>query len=324
MGMQAIRVHTVGGPEALVWEEVPMPQPGPGQARVRMHAVGVNFIDIYHRTGLYPLGTPFTPGQEGAGVVDAVGEGVTEVQVGDRVAFAMHGGAYAEFALVPAWKLVPLPAEISFELGAAIMLQGLTAHYLTHSTFPLRPGHRILVHAAAGGVGLLLVQAAKRLGATVYGTVGSAEKAALIQELGADAAILYTETDFVAEVRRLTGGEGVDAVYDSVGQATFLNSLKCLAPRGYLVSFGQSSGRIPPFDLQLLSAHGSLFLTRPSLGHYMRTREELTARSRDLFAWVTDQQLAVRIDSTFPLAEAAAAHRRLEARESAGKILLKP
>lgn len=322
--MKAVRVHKCGGSEALVLEELPLPEPGPGQARVRVKAAGLNYIDVYQRTGLYPLGTPFTPGQEGAGVVDAVGEGVAEVQVGDRVAYAMAAGSYAEYAVVPAWRLVRLPGDVSFETGAAIMLQGMTAHYLSHSTFPLREGHRILAHAAAGGVGLLLVQIAKKRGATVYGTVGTQEKARLVRDAGADAAILYTEVDFAEEVRRLSGGEGVHVVYDSVGQATFEKSLKCLAPRGYLVSFGQSSGKLPPVDTQVLSAHGSLFLTRPTLAHYTLTREELTGRAGDLFAWIAGGQLQIRIDSTFPLERAADAHRRIESRQSAGKILLIP
>lgn len=320
--MKAIRVLQQGGPEALVCEDVAAPEPGPGQARVRIRVAGVNYIDVYHRTGVYKMSTPFTPGQEGAGIVDAVGEGVTEVSVGDRVAWALHGSAYAEYAVVPAWKLVPLPADVSFEQGAAIMLQGLTAHYLTHSTFPLRKGHRVLLHAAAGGVGLLLVQIAKRMGATVYGTAGSQEKAGLVRAAGADGTIVYTEVDFAEEIRRLTDGQGVDVVYDSVGQSTFQGSLKCLRPRGYMVSFGQSSGPVAPVDTQILSASGSVFLTRPTLGHYTLTREELVGRTNDLFAWIGSKQLDVRIDSTFPLAQAAEAHRRIESRQSAGKILL--
>lgn len=321
--MKAIRVHGPGGPEALTWEEIPTPEPGPGTARVRVEVAGVNYIDVYHRTGQYNLSLPFIPGQEGAGVVDAVGPGVTEVQVGDRVAWANAAGSYAEYAVVPAAKLVPLPAGIGTEVGAAIMLQGMTAHYLAHSTFPLRPGHRALVHAAAGGVGLLLVQIAHRLGATVYGTVGSPEKADLVRKAGADAAILYTQADFVAEVQRLTGGQGVDVVYDSVGQATFAGSLKCLRPRGYLVLFGQASGKVAPVDPQTLAAGGSLFLTRPTLGSYLLTREELLGRCQDLFNWVQARELDVRIDSTFPLERAGDAHRRIESRASSGKILLR-
>ena len=242
--MKAIRVERPGGPEALVLQEVEVPQPGPGEARVRIQAIGVNFIDIYHRTGLYPLELPFTPGSEASGVVDAVGEGVTEVKPGDRVAYAMHRGSYAEYAVVPARLLAPLPAELSFQQGAAAMLQGLTAHYLSHSTFPIKPGHKVLVHAAAGGVGLLLVQMAKALGATVFGTVSTREKAELAKAAGADHVILYTEQDFVEAVKELTGGEGLDCVYDSVGKETFHNSLKCLRPRGCLALFGQSSGPV--------------------------------------------------------------------------------
>lgn len=322
--MKAVRIHAQGGPEVLVYEEVATPQPGPGEALVRVKAAGLNYLDIYHRSGVYAVKTPFTLGQEGAGVVEAVGEGAGSVKVGDRVAWCMHGGGYAEYAVLPAWKLVPLPANISFEMGAAIMLQGLTAEYLTHSTFPLGKGHRALVHAAAGGVGLLLVQIAKRLGATVYGTVGNREKAQLALEAGTDEAILYNEVDFAAEVRRLTDGAGVDVVYDSVGQSTFMKSLESLRTRGLMVSYGQSSGVIPPVETGLLSAKGSLFLTRPTLAHYAATRAELLSRSATLLGWVGTGELKVRIDSTYPLAEVAAAHRRIESRASTGKILLVP
>lgn len=319
--MKAIRVHQTGGPEALVLEEVSTPHPGPGEALVRVKVAGVNFIDVYHRTGLYTLEKPFTPGQEGAGVVAAVGEGVTEVKAGDRVAWAMYFGGYAEYAVVPVAKLAPLPADVSFEDGAAIMLQGMTAHFLATATFPIQPGHRVLVHAAAGGVGLLLVQIAKRRGATVYGTVGNAEKAKLARVAGADEVILYKEVDFAAEVQRLTGGVGLHAVYDSVGQTTFDKSLQCLAPRGYMVNFGQSSGRPAPVSLTALAAK-SLFLCRPSLAHYLLSREELLERTGDLFRWLAAGELRLTIDSRFPLADAAGAHRRLESRESTGKILL--
>lgn len=319
--MKAIRVHQTGGPEALVLEEVPTPKPGPGEALVRVHAAGVNFIDVYHRSGLYPLENPFTPGQEGAGVVEAVGEGVTEVKVGDRVAWAMSFGGYAEYAVVPAWKLAPLPDSVDFESGAALMLQGMTAHFLVTDAFPIKPGHRVLIHAAAGGVGLLLVQVAKRFGATVYGTVGSAKKATLARAAGADEVILYKEVDFAEEVRRLTGGAGVHAVYDSVGRTTFEGSLQCLAPRGYLISFGQSSGRPDPVPLTALASR-SLFLTRPSLAHYLLSREELVQRTGDLFRWLAAGELKLTIDSRYPLADAAGAHRRLESRQSTGKILL--
>lgn len=320
--MKAIQVERPGGPEALVLREVALPEPGPGEVRVRIHAAGVNYIDIYHRTGLYPLPLPFTPGSEAAGVVDAVGEGVTEVKPGDRVAYAMHRGSYAEYAIVPAWILAPLPDEMSFQQGAAAMLQGLTAHYLSHSTFPIQPGHKVLVHAAAGGVGLLLVQMAKALGATVFGTVSTQEKAELAKEAGADHVILYTEQEFDQAVKELTGGEGLDCVYDSVGQATFEKSLKSLKPRGYLVLFGQSSGPVPPVDLQILNSHGSLYVTRPSLAHYILSRDELLQRTGDLFGWIAQGKLNLRIDSTFSLEQAGEAHKRLESRASSGKILL--
>ena len=264
--MKAILVHRHGGPEALEYGDAPDPRPGPGQALIRIEAVGVNFIDIYHRAGLYPIDPPFSPGSEAAGVVTAVGDGVTEVQVGDRVAHAMVRGSYAEMQAVDAWRLVRLPDRVDAREGAAMMLQGMTAHYLCQSTFPLQSGQSALVHAAAGGVGLLLIQMAKRLGATVYGTVSTEEKAALAREAGADEVIRYTEQDFQEEVSRLTDGRGVNVVYDSVGQSTFDKSLNCLSPRGYMVSYGQSSGPVPTFNPLLLSAKGSLFLTRPTLG----------------------------------------------------------
>jgi len=322
--VKAVRVHTQGGPESLVYEEVAIPQPGPGEVLVRVKAVGLNYIDVYHRSGVYAMKTPFTPGQEGAGIVEAVGEEAAYVQPGDRVAWCMHGGAYAEYAVLPAWKLVPLPEAVSFETGAALMLQGMTAQYLAHSTFPLGEGHRALVHAAAGGVGRLLVQMAKRLGATVYATVGTHEKARLALQAGADEAIVYTEVDFAAEVRRLTGGAGVDVVYDSVGQSTFMKSLESLRPRGLMVTYGQSSGVLPPLDTGLLAAKGSLFITRPTLGHHVANREELLRRAGAVMDWVAAGELKLSIDSTFPLAEVAAAHRRIESRASTGKILLIP
>jgi len=322
--MKAIRIHQPGGTETMQYEDVPQPEPGPGEARVKIHAIGVNFIDVYHRSGQYKLPTPFTPGSEAAGVVDAVGPGVTEVQVGDRVAYAMQIGAYAEYAVVPAWKLVPLPDAVSFETGAAVMLQGMTAHYLAYSTFPLQAGHSALIHAAAGGVGLLLIQIAKQRGAFVIGTVSTASKEQLARGAGADAVIRYTEQDFVAETKRLTDGKGVHVVYDSVGKTTFDGSLSCLRPRGYLALFGQSSGAVPPFDPQILNAQGSLFLTRPSLAYYAADRDELMWRSGDLFRWIAAGQLDVRVDRSVPLAEVAAAHRALEARETAGKVVLTP
>lgn len=320
--MKAIRVHEYGGPDVLRYEDIPPPEPGAEEARVKIEAIGLNYIDIYQRTGLYPLTVPFTLGREGAGVVDAVGPNVTEVKKGDRVAYAMEPGSYAEYAVVPAWKLVPLPRTLDTRSAAAVMLQGMTAHYLAYSTYPLKKGETALVHAAAGGVGLLLIQVAKRLGATVFGTVSTEEKAHLAKEAGADEIILYTQTDFAAEVKRLTNGRGVHVVYDSVGQSTFVKSLDCLRPRGYMILFGQSSGPVPLFDLGNLAGKGSLFVTRPSLLHYMTDRKELLQRTSDLFNWVAAGELTLRIDKTFPLAEAAEAHRQLEGRKTTGKVLL--
>ena len=320
--MKAIRVDSHGGPEVLRIADVPVPEPGAGEALVKIEATGVNFIDVYHRTGLYPTKPPFVPGMEAAGVVEAIGPGVTEVKPGDRVAYAMQMGSYAEYAAVPAWTLAPLPEAIDASVGAAIMLQGMTAHYLSHSTFPIEPGHRVLIHAAAGGVGRLLVQLAKARGALVYGTAGTDEKAEIARSAGADECIVYTRTDFAEEVKRLTDGAGVHVVYDSVGQATFDKSLACLSPRGYLVLFGQSSGPVPPVDLQVLSRSGSLYVTRPTLGNYMQNRAELLERTGDLFRRIAAGELDVRIDSRFALSEAAEAHRRLEGRGSSGKIIL--
>ncbi|MCB9454257.1 MAG: quinone oxidoreductase [Anaerolineaceae bacterium] len=322
--MKAIQVHQTGGPDVMRYEDIAIPQPGQGQARVKIEAAGLNYIDIYHRIGQYPLPLPFTPGMEGAGVVDAVGEGVTEVQPGDRVAYTMERGAYAEYAIVPAWKLVPLPDAVSAQQAAVVMLQGLTAHYLSHSTYPVQPGDTALVHAAAGGVGLLLVQMVKRRGGRVIGTVSSEEKAELAHKAGADEVILYTKQDFETETRRLTDGKGVEVVYDSVGLTTFDKSLKCLKPRGYLVLYGAASGPVPPFDLQRLNAGGSLFITRPSLGHYTATREETLGRANEVFGWIAAGELDVRIDRTFHLADAPVAHRYMEARQTKGKVLLLP
>ena len=322
--MKAIRVHQFGGPEVLRYEDVPLPEPGAGEARVNVEAVGLNYIDVYRRKGQYPSHLPFILGSEAAGVVDAIGPGVTDLNVGDRVASAAIPGAYAEYAIAAVRELVPLPSDIDTRTAAAVMLQGMTAHYLTHSTYPLTPGDTALVHAAAGGVGLLLVQMAKRRGARVIGTVSTAEKARLARETGADEVILYTQTDFAAETRRLTGGTGVDVVYDSVGQTTFEGSLNALRRRGYMVLYGQSSGPVPPVDLQILNAKGSLFVTRPSLVHYTAERAELLQRAGDLFAWIRGGELAVRIDTTFPLADAAGAHRYLEGRQTKGKVLLIP
>jgi NADPH2:quinone reductase len=321
--MKAIRVHEFGGPDVLRYDDVPLPEPGPGEARVKLAATGVNFIDIYHRKGQYPGQMPLTLGQEGAGIVDAVGAGVSEVQVGDQVVYASVQGAYAEYALVPAARLVQVPAGVSLEQAAALMLQGLTAHYLALSTFPLKPGDTALVHAAGGGVGQLLVQIAKRRGARVIATA-SAAKLGLARAAGADEAIDYDADDFAAAVKQLTGGRGADVVYDSVGKTTFDGSLNSLRPRGYLVLYGQSSGPVPPLDPQVLNSKGSLFLTRPTLGHHVATREELLARTNDLFGWVQAGELKIAIDTSFALADAAEAHRYLEARKTKGKVLLIP
>jgi NADPH:quinone reductase len=323
--MKAIRVNEHGGPEVLSYEDVPTPEPGPGEARVRLAASGVNFIDVYQRTGLYPKETPFTLGQEGAGEVDAVGEGVEEVSVGDHVAFASVMGSYAEYAVVPAHSLVPVNVTlVEARVAAAAMLQGMTAHYLTHSTFPLQEGHTVVLHAAAGGVGLLLVQMAKMRGAAVIGTAGSEEKVTLAKGAGADEVILYREQDFVEETKRITGGEGVDVVYDSVGKDTFDGGLDCLKPRGYMVLFGASSGPVPPVDPQTLNQKGALFLTRPALAWYTLTREELLWRAESVLSWIGNNTLEVRIGGTYPLSEAAQAHRDLEGRKTTGKLILIP
>lgn len=322
--MRAVRVHKPGGPEALVYEEAELPQPAAGEVRVRLAAIGVNFIDIYQRLGQYRMPTPFIPGVEGAGIVDALGAGVTEYQPGQRVAWCMHNGAYAEFAAVPASKVVALPDTIGDEQAAALMVQGLTAHYLATSTYPLKPGDTALIHAAAGGTGRLLVQVAKRQGARVLATVGTPEKAALARSAGADEIILYGEEDFEARVKELTGGKGVDVAYDSVGQTTFDKSMNCLRPRGMMVLWGQSSGPVSPFDPQVLNAKGSLYLTRPTLAAYIRTRDELNGRAADIFAWVRDGALDVRIDRTYALRDAGQAQVALANRESKGKFLLLP
>ena len=323
--MKAIQVRETGGPEKLELAEIEIPRPGPGQALIRTAAIGVNFIDIYFRTGLYKAETPFAPGNEAAGTVEAVGAGVTEIARGDKVAYAWMGrGSYAEYALVPAAQLVRMPEGLDFQSAAAVMLQGMTAHYLTHSTYPLKSGEACVVHAAAGGAGGLIVQMAKMLGARVLATVSTPAKAEIARECGADEAILYTQSDFEAEVKRLTAGKGVDVVYDSVGKSTFDKSLNCLRPRGVMALFGQSSGPVPPFDAAILNAKGSLFLTRPSMGHYLLTREELLWRAGDVLSWVASGKLKLRIHRTYPLAEAAQAHRDLEGRHSAGKLLLIP
>jgi NADPH2:quinone reductase len=322
--MKIVLVEEPGGPEQLRIIEMPKPEPGRDQALVKIAAAGVNFIDIYHRTGLYKVDPPITLGMEGAGVVEAVGEGVTEVAPGDRVAYAMARGSYAEYAVVPAWMLVKLPPALDFQSAAAAMLQGMTAHYLTHSTFPLKSGDACLIHAAAGGVGLLLVQMAKMRGARVFGTVSTPAKAELARQAGADVVILYTEQDFLEVVRRETNGRGVDVVYDSVGAATWDKSLDCLRPRGMMVSFGNASGPVPAFQPLVLSQKGSLFLTRPTLGHYTATREELLWRAGDVLSWVQDGRLKLRIERVYRLEEAAEAHRALESRATSGKLLLAP
>ena len=320
--MKAIQVKETGGPEKMQLVEVPTPAPGPKQALVRIAASGVNFIDVYFRTGLYKADLPLTPGNEAAGTVEAVGPEVTEVSVGDRVAYAMTRGSYAEYALVPAAYLVKIPRHIGFKTAAAAMLQGMTAHYLTRSTYALKNGDTCLVHAAAGGAGGLIVQMAKLRGARVFGTVSTEEKSRIAREAGADETILYTSQDFEAEVKRLTGGRGVDVVYDSVGKTTFDKSLNSLRPRGTLALFGQSSGPVLSFDPSILNAKGSLFLTRPSLAHHVLTRDELLWRAGDVLQWIDSGQLKLRIDRTYSLAEAAAAHRDLEGRKTAGKLLL--
>jgi len=320
--MRAIQVHEVGGPEVMKVAEVPSPTPGPGEARVRVAASGVNFIDIYYRTGAYKGALPFTPGMEGAGVVEAVGPEVTGVAVGDRVAWAMQLGSYAEEAIVPAGKLIPVPNSVELPTAAAAMLQGMTAHYLVTSTYPLKRGDTALVHAAAGGVGLLLIQMAKEIGARVIGTVSTEEKAALARAAGADEVILYSQEDFLPAVRERTESKGVDVVYDSVGKDTFDRSLQALRPRGMLVLFGQSSGAVEPLDPQRLNAGGSLFLTRPSLGHYIATAEELRSRAGDVFRWMAEGKLDVRIGESHPLEQAGVAHERLAGRATTGKVIL--
>ncbi|MFV9503547.1 MAG: quinone oxidoreductase family protein [Oscillochloridaceae bacterium umkhey_bin13] len=322
--MRAIQVAATGGPEVLGLVEVLAPEPGPGQVRVKVAAIGLNYIDTYHRTGLYKLELPFTPGSEFAGVVDALGPGVTNWKVGDRVATASGVGSYAEFALAPADKLVAVPAEVDLKVAAALMLQGLTAHYLAFSTFPLKSGDSCVVTAAAGGVGLLLVQIAKRLGATVFGLVGSEAKGELARAAGADEVIFYTRERFPERVRALTNGRGVDVVYDSVGASTFEDSLDCLRPRGMMVSFGNASGPVPPVSPLVLSAKGSLFMTRPTLWHHVATLEELNWRAGDLFGWLADGSLSVRIDREYPLGQAGEAHIALESRQTAGKVLIVP
>jgi NADPH2:quinone reductase len=322
--MKAIQVKQVGGPEAMELAELPVPQPKPNEAIVKLAASGVNFIDVYFREGRYKAPLPFVPGQEGAGVVTEVGTEVKSVKVDDRVAWTGLQGAYAEYAAVPADRLVPIPQSVSELQAAAAMLQGMTAHYLSHDTYPLEQGETALVHAAAGGVGLLLAQMAHNIGARVIATVSTEEKAKLARSAGADEVILYTQADFEAETKRLTGGKGVDVVYDSVGKTTFEKGLNILRPRGMMVLFGGSSGAVPPFDLVALSQKGSLYVTRPTLTNYIAARDELVARSGAVFGMMAAGKLNLRIEHTYPLAAAQQAHRDLEGRKTAGKLLLIP
>jgi NADPH2:quinone reductase len=322
---KAIRVHAPGGPEVLSWEEVPVGEPGPGEARLRHTAIGLNFIDTYHRSGLYKLPLPFTPGQEAAGVIEAVGPGVTDVKVGDRVAYGSGPpGAYCQIRLVEAARLVPLPTAIEDRVAAAMMLKGLTAQYLLRQTTSVQRGETIVFHAAAGGVGLIACQWAKHLGATVIGTVGSEEKADLARAHGCDHVILYGKEDVPARVRELTGGRGVRVVYDGVGKATFAGSLDCLAPRGLMVAFGNASGPVPPLDILSLSTKGSLYLTRPSLHHYVATKEALRAAAAELFEVVRSGAVRIEVPQSFPLQDAAAAHAALESRKTSGSTVLIP
>jgi NADPH:quinone reductase len=322
--MKAIQVSQVGGPEVLDFVDLPVPDPKPNEAVIQIEASGVNFIDVYFREGRYPAPLPFINGQEGAGLVVAIGTEVTTLRIGDRVAYTGVLGSYAEYAAVPADRLVKIPDELDFNQAAAAMLQGMTAHYLSHSTYPIKSGDSVLIHAAAGGVGLLLVQMAKHLGARVIGTAGSSAKAQLARDAGADEVINYTEQDFETETQRLTEGKGVQVVYDGVGKDTFARDLKVLNPRGYLVLFGGASGAVPAFDLLELTKHGSLFVTRPSLQHYVATRGDLEQRANDVLQMIFRGDLKLRIHKTYRLAEAAEAHRDLEGRKTTGKLLLIP
>jgi len=322
--MKAVRIHTPGGPEVMRYEDAPEPTPKAGEAVVKVEAAGLNYIDVYFRSGQYKAALPLTLGMEAGGMVTSVGPNVTEVKVGDRVAYTGVPGAYAQAAAVPAARLVTLPQGITAKQGAAAMLQGMTAHYLACSTYPLKPGDVCLVHAAAGGVGLLLCQIAKMRGARVIGTVSTEDKAKLAREAGAADVILYTQQDFEAEVKRLTDGKGVNVVYDSVGKTTFDKGFNCLRPRGLMALYGQSSGPTGPFDLQILNAKGSLFVTRPSLNHHVATREDLVQRSGEVLGWIRDGKLKLRMETDFPLKDAAEAHRALESRKTTGKVLLIP
>ncbi len=322
--MKAIQIRATGGPEVLELAELPIPVPGPGQVLIRIEAIGVNFIEIYFRKGTYKAALPLVPGSEAAGTIEELGSGVNGFKAGDAVASVSVLGSYAEYALVPAAQLIKVPAGVSPEKAAAAMLQGMTAHYLAYSTYPLKAGETALVHAGAGGVGLLLTQMAARLGARVITTVSTEAKAELSREAGASDAIIYTEQDFEAEVKRLTGGKGVDVVYDSVGKTTFDQSLNCLRPRGLLALFGGSSGPVPPFDLIQLSGKGSLFITRPTLWHYVATRAELEWRAGDVLGWAANGDLSLRTEHVYSLTDAAQAQTDMETRKTTGKILLEP
>jgi NADPH:quinone reductase len=322
--MYAIKIHQFGDASQLFYEEVAIPEPKAGEVRVKVQATGLNFVEIYHRKGLYPNLLPFTPGAEFAGTVDALGEGVTGFKTGDRVGTASGQGGYAQFAIAPASRLVHIPERVTLEQAAAVLLQGMTAHYLALSTYALKAGDTALVHAAAGGVGQLLVQIARKLGARVIATVSTEEKARLAREAGAHEVILYSQQDFEAETKRLTGEKGVEVIYDGVGKATFTKGLNCLKPRGLMALYGQASGPVEPFNPQILNQKGSLFLTRPSLGHYLLTREELLWRAGDLFNWIASGELKVRIDRSFPLKDARSAQTYMEERGTKGKVLLVP
>jgi NADPH:quinone reductase len=322
--MRAIQVHTPGQSDQLTYEEVPVPEPKEGEVRVKIAAIGLNFADVYQRKALNQMPLPFIPGTELAGVIDALGEGVSGLKVGERVVTASAKGAYAEYALVPAALLAAIPKEISFEQAAGVLEQGMTAQYLTHSTYPLKAGETALIHAAAGGMGQMLVQVSKMLGARVIGTASTPEKAALAKQLGADEVILYSQVDFETEVMRLTSGKGVEVVYDGVGKTTFLKGLNVLKPRGYMVLYGMASGPADPIDPRILNQKGSLYLTRPTLRHYLLSHEEMEMRASAVFGWMKTGKLKVRIDRTFPLAQAAAAQDYIENRETKGKVLLAP
>lgn len=322
--MLAARIHDVGGPEALQLDDIEIPTPAAGQVRIKLQAIGINFTDIYHRIGLYKLPMPAILGREGAGVVDAVGDGVTGIKIGDRVAFANDAPSYTEYTILPATRAIPIPDDVSVQDAAAILLQGLTAHYLCFSTYPLKPDEWCLIHAAAGGAGQLTVQAAKIAGARVIGTVSTEEKAKVARDAGCDEVIIYSKTDFVSEVKRITKEQGVPVVYDSVGKDTYQGSIQCLAVRGMLVLWGNASGAVPPLDPLALMNSGSLYLTRPTLRHYVATRQEYEWRAGDLFHWLADGKMRVRIDKTFALRDVVQAHRYLESRAAMGKILLTP